>query len=73
MTSQTLTRPESAPAPAEPAEPRVYRCECGHELRFSGSGRHRVYFDFDETTLGNAVINRVCPACERGLPGKNRP
>jgi hypothetical protein len=50
-----------------------YRCECGHVLRVSGSGRHRVYFKPSNTDLDEPVMNRVCPECGRGLPGKNAP
>lgn len=46
-----------------------YRCECGHILRVFGRGRHRVYFERDNTTLDEPVMNRVCPQCGRGLPG----
>jgi len=49
-----------------------YRCECGHILRFSGGGRHRVYFETGKTRLDDPVMNGACPACDRGLPGKNR-
>jgi hypothetical protein len=50
-----------------------YRCECGHVLRVFGGGRHRVYFEPTNTRLDDPVMNRVCPACERELPGKNVP
>jgi len=38
-----------------------------------GGGRHRVYFELSDARSENPVMNRVCPACGRGLPGKNRP
>jgi hypothetical protein len=74
-------------APQAPAAPRVrdpvasppvnpgreYRCECGHVLSVSGGGRHRVFFELDDTRRASPVMNRVCPQCGRGLPGKNRP
>ncbi len=50
-----------------------YRCECGHELRVFGVGRHRIYFMPGDATLEDPVMNRVCPECGRGLPGKNAP
>ena len=50
-----------------------YRCECGHVLRVYGGGRHRVYFEPDNTRLDDPIMNRACPACGSGLPGKNRP
>jgi hypothetical protein len=57
------TRPASRPA---------YTCpECKHLLRVSGLGRHRVYFELGDERSEDPVINRVCPACGHGLPGKN--
>lgn len=50
-----------------------YRCECGHGLRVFGLGRHRVYFEPANSGPDDPVMNRVCPACGRGLPGKNAP
>ena len=50
-----------------------YRCECGHVLHVSGSGRHKVYFEQRDILLDDPVMNRVCPSCGRILPGKNRP
>lgn len=71
---RTLTAPPARSAHSEPPEPRfVYRCECGHVLRVSGGGRHRVYFELGDERLDDPVMNRVCPACDRGLPGKNPP
>jgi hypothetical protein len=49
-----------------------YRCECGHILRVFGLGRHRVYFEPGDARLDNPVMDRACPQCGRGLPGKNR-
>jgi ribosomal protein S27AE len=37
----------------------------------SGLGRHRVYFELDDDRADHPVINRVCPECGNGLPGKN--
>jgi hypothetical protein len=49
-----------------------YTCpESGHALRVSGLGRHRVYFELDDKHSDHPVMHRVCPACVRGLPGKN--
>jgi hypothetical protein len=50
-----------------------YHCECGHVLRMFGVGRHRVYFEPGTARLDDPVMNRACPGCGRGLPGKNRP
>jgi ribosomal protein S27AE len=50
----------------------AYVCPgCGHGLRVSGLGRHRVYFELGGERSGNPVTNRVCPACGHGLPGKS--
>jgi hypothetical protein len=49
-----------------------YTCpECGHALRVSGLGRHRVYFEPDDRRAEHPVMNRICPGCAHGLPGKN--
>jgi ribosomal protein S27AE len=57
------------------SDPRhIYSCpECGHVLRVSGLGRHRVYFELTDERSSRPVMNRVCPACGDGLPGKNTP
>jgi len=74
MTSGTLTAPQERSArPGQPERRPTYRCECGHVLRVFGGGRHRVYFELSDARSENPVMNRVCPACGRGLPGKNRP
>ncbi len=52
---------------------REYHCDCGNRLRVWGLGRHRVYFETAPDRLGQPVIDRACPQCGRGLPGKNRP
>ena len=50
-----------------------YRCECGHVLHVFGGGRHRRYFELTDFRLDDPVMERACPQCGRGLPGKNRP
>jgi predicted RNA-binding Zn-ribbon protein involved in translation (DUF1610 family) len=68
-------------APAEPLwipserDPRrTHSCpECGHVLRVSGLGRHRVYFELSDERSQDPVMNRVCPSCGDRLPGKNAP
>jgi hypothetical protein len=62
MATATQMRPHSA-----------YRCECGHELRVYGVGRHRIYFDTGSARLDEPVMGRACPECGGGLPGKGRP
>lgn len=52
---------------------REYRCECGHAMRVSGGGRHRVYFELMDVRLTDPVMDRKCKLCGRGLPGKNQP
>jgi predicted RNA-binding Zn-ribbon protein involved in translation (DUF1610 family) len=73
MSSGTLIAPLERPAPAvRPGPSRTYTCpECGHVLRVSGLGRHGVYFELTDERLDDPVMNRVCPACGHGLPGKN--
>jgi ribosomal protein S27AE len=75
MTSGALIAPPGRPAPpAKPDPTRTYTCpECGHVLRVSGLGRHRVYFELDDERAENPVMNRVCPECGLGLPGKSGP
>jgi len=72
MTTATLIAAAEAPLVSASSERRAeYRCECGHALRVSGGGRHRVYFERANTRLDDPVMNRVCPECGRSLPGKN--
>jgi uncharacterized protein YlaI len=73
MVGATLIAPaEPLPPPSEPDPRRTYSCpECGHVLRVSGLGRHRVYFELSDELSQDPVMNRMCPACEHGLPGKN--
>jgi hypothetical protein len=75
MTSGTLVAPPERLAPsAKPHLRPTYGCpECGHVLRLSGLGRHRVYFELADERADDPVMNRVCPACGHGLPGKNAP
>jgi len=73
MTSATLIAPSEEPPVWGIVDRRdEYRCGCGHVLRVFGGGRHRVYFEPSNTQLDDPVMNRACPACARGLPGKNR-
>ena len=69
MTSGVLIAPTERPAPAaKPDQRPTYSCpECGHVLRVSGLGRHRLYFDRPNTL----VMNSICPVCGDGLPGKS--
>jgi ribosomal protein S27AE len=73
MTSGTLTAPPERRAPPGNRLPtRTHSCpECGHVLRLSGLGRHRVYFELDDKRSSDPVMNRLCPECAHGLPGKN--
>ena len=69
MARPPLTTPSEQPAPSrQPGPGRSYGCPgCGHVLRVSGLGRHRLYFDRSNTL----VMSGVCPVCRHGLPGKN--
>jgi hypothetical protein len=73
--SATLIAPLERRAPTSKPDPRrTYGCpECEHVLRVSGLGRHRVYFELDDDRLSDPVMNRVCPGCGHGLPGKSAP
>jgi hypothetical protein len=73
MTSGTLIAPSQRPPPPANAQLRPsYACaECGHVLRVSGLARHRVYFELDDKRSEDPIMDRVCPECGYGLPGKN--
>ncbi len=73
MTSATvIAAPERTAPSAKPNRRPTNSCtECGHVLRVSGLGRHRVYFEPSDKRGEDPVMNRVCPECGRGLPGKN--
>jgi rubredoxin len=73
MASATLIAPPERHAPSRRTDPRrTYSCsECGHVLRVSSVGRHRVYFELDDNQSEDPVMNRVCPVCAHSLPGKN--
>jgi ssDNA-binding Zn-finger/Zn-ribbon topoisomerase 1 len=73
VTGATLIAPGEPLATTSASDPRpTYTCpECEHVLRVSGLGRHRVYFELNHEWSHDPVMNRVCPACGRGLPGKS--
>jgi predicted RNA-binding Zn-ribbon protein involved in translation (DUF1610 family) len=73
MTSATLIAPIEQDTPSRDPDSRpTYSCpECGHVLRVSGLGRHRIYFELGDERSVDPVMNRACPACGHGLPGKN--
>jgi hypothetical protein len=74
MASGTLVVPTEPPPGSAAFDRRgEYRCECGHVLHVYGGGRHRVYFDPSNERLDEPVMNRACPECGHGLPGKNPP
>jgi hypothetical protein len=75
MASATLIAPAEWAAPSDELAPaRTYSCpECWHVLRVSGLGRHRVYFELDDARSHDPVMNRACPKCGHGLPGKSPP
>jgi ssDNA-binding Zn-finger/Zn-ribbon topoisomerase 1 len=67
-----IALPERLAPAATPGSRPAYACpDCGHLLRASGLGRHRVYFELGDERSENPVMNRVCPACGYGLSGKN--
>ena len=72
MTGITLIPPPASTSGIDPR--RTYCCsDCGHGLHVSGLGRHQVYFELDDELSCDPVMNRMCPACGHGLPGKNAP
>ncbi len=75
MAHATLIAPPERPEPtSQPDLRRTYTCpQCGHVLRITGVGRHRVYFELDDDRLSDPVMDRVCPECGHGLPGKSAP
>jgi hypothetical protein len=54
---------------ARPAE--RYRCLCQHVFQVFGLGRHRRYYELADRGWEHPVMGRVCPSCQRRLPGKN--
>ena len=71
MTSGVVVVPPEHAA-ANPHTRAPYSCpECGHNLRVSGLGRHRVYFELDDERADHPIMNRVCSECGHSLPGKN--
>jgi hypothetical protein len=72
MQSATLIAPpELCTPPGAHPSTRTHDCpECGHVLRVSGLGRHRVYFELDDERSNEPVINHACPACGHALPAK---
>ena len=74
MTGATAIAPAQLRPRGDAQSRPPYTCpECGHLLRVSGLGRHRVYFELDDQRSDHPVMNRVCPECGHGLPGKNPP
>jgi hypothetical protein len=73
MASATVIAPAERHASSGRPDARpTYSCsECEQVLRMSGLGRHRVYFGLGDDKSVDPVMNRVCPACGHGLPGKN--
>ena len=75
MAGATLIAPAEPLAASTEFDPRhIYSCpDCEHLLRVSGLSRHRVFFEVSDARSEDPVMNRVCPACGHGLPGKNAP
>jgi DNA-directed RNA polymerase subunit RPC12/RpoP len=75
MPGATLIAPVDRREPsAHPESEPTYSCaKCGHALRESGLGRHRVYFEVTDARAEEREMGRVCPACRHDLPGTNRP
>jgi hypothetical protein len=54
---------------ASPAE--RHRCLCQHGFQVFGLGRHRRYYELADHGWERPLMGRVCPSCQRRLPGKN--
>jgi hypothetical protein len=58
-----------------PAAARIahrYRCSCQHALQVFGGGRHRRNCELTDVGWEHPLMARVCPACQRQLPGRTR-
>lgn len=73
MTTATVVAPPRPTTIGQQNARPLYRCTCGHGLRVIGTGRHRVYFSPANVAMDDPVMNRACPECGRGLPGKQAP
>ena len=75
MTVPTLiAAQEETATPPKPDSRPTYSCPgCGYVLRVFGLGRYRVYFELGEERSYDPVMNRICPQCGHGLPGKSPP
>ena len=47
-----------------------YRCRCRHVFQVFGLARHRRYYELADRSWQRPVMERVCPSCQRPLPGK---
>jgi hypothetical protein len=71
MARKPLMTPDRDAQSRWPDRP-TYSCpKCGHVLRVSALGRHRVYFELDDPRFLEPAMNRTCPVCSRRLPGTN--
>ena len=61
-----LKRPELALRRRRGAQPETYRCACGQDFRFTGRGRHRVYW-LEGAPEDDPVLSPQCPTCDRPL------
>jgi hypothetical protein len=48
-----------------------YTCDCRHEFQVFGGGRHRRYFELEDSLLADPLMLGICPDCRRALPGKS--
>jgi hypothetical protein len=44
-----------------------WTCACGQQFRFTGTGRHRIYWRV-ESGPEDPVVGQRCPSCDRPLP-----
>lgn len=64
-TGDELTRVIAAPSAQH------YRCLCRHVFQVFGPGRHRRYYELADRGWQRPVMERVCPYCQRELPGNS--
>ena len=57
-------------APATETVEHEYTCDCGTAYRFTGEGRHRVFWKAD-SSVNDPVLSGVCAECGKPLPGQH--
>jgi hypothetical protein len=71
MANATLIAPPERLAPSRELDARPTSAPSAGRSYACPAWGARVYFELDDERLDNPVMNRVCPVCGHGLPGKN--